>query len=60
MIRQWDKKLSLHVIWLMCVGKEVTVTHQYAAVGLLAFPLFWIAGAGSAVFWVIGEIFLPI
>ena len=44
----------------MCVGKEVTVTHQYAAVGLLAFPLFWIAGAGSAVFWVIGEIFLRV
>ena len=42
------------------VGKEVTVTHQYAAVGLLAFPLFWIAGAGSAVFWVIGEIFLRV
>ncbi len=30
------------------------MTHQYAAVGVLSFPLFWAAGAGSAVFWVIG------
>ena len=35
-------------------GRDVTLVQQYAAVGALSFPLFWIAGAGSAVFWVIG------
>ncbi len=42
----------------MYLGKEVSVTHQYAGVAALSFPLFWIAGAGSAVFWVIGKLFL--
>ena len=35
-------------------GRELSLAQQYAAVGVLAFPLFWIAGAGSAVFWIIG------
>ena len=33
------------------------MAQQYAAVGVLSFPLFWLAGAGSAVFWIIGETF---
>jgi len=36
------------------MGREITIAQQYAAVAAMSFPLFWIAGAGSAVFWVIG------
>lgn len=39
---------------IVVMGKEISLVQQYAAVGVLSFPLFWIAGAGSAVFWVIG------
>ena len=35
-------------------GREFTVAQQYGGVALLAFPLFWLAGAGSVIFWVIG------
>jgi len=42
------------------MGKEVTVAQQYGAVGVLSFPLFWLAGAGSAVFWIIGASFFVI
>lgn len=46
-LKNADKKIVV-------LGKEVSLAQQYAAVGVLSFPLFWIAGAGSAVFWVIG------
>lgn len=36
------------------MGKEVSLAQQYACVGLASIPLFIIAGAGTAVFWVIG------
>lgn len=36
------------------IGKEVTLAQQYAGVGLASIPIFIIAGAGTAVFWVIG------
>lgn len=39
---------------------ELTLAQQYGAVALLSFPLFFIAGAGSAVFWVIGASFFLI
>ncbi|XP_048254106.1 prenylated Rab acceptor protein 1-like isoform X2 [Haliotis rufescens] len=45
---------------LAILGREVTVAQQYACVGVLSFPLFWLAGAGSAVFWVIGASFFVI
>ena len=35
-------------------GRELSLAQQYSAVGVLSFPIFWVAGAGSAVFWVIG------
>lgn len=35
-------------------GRELSMFQQYTAVGIASFPLFWIAGAGAAVFWVIG------
>lgn len=36
-------------------GREVSPVHQYAMAGAVSFPFFWLAGAGSAVFWVLGE-----
>ena len=40
---------------LVChVGHEISVAHQYSAVGILSFPVLWLAGAGGTVFWVIG------
>jgi len=36
------------------MGKEVTLAQQYAGVGLASIPIFILAGAGTAVFWVIG------
>lgn len=35
-------------------GHEVSMAHQYAAVGVLSLPVFYIAGAGAALFWVLG------
>lgn len=46
-VRNDQKKLSIG-------GKELSPVHQYALVALVSFPLFYIAGAGSAIFWVIG------
>jgi len=45
--RNQDRKLILG-------GKEVPLAQQYAAIGVISIPLFVIAGAGGAVFWVIG------
>jgi len=45
---------------LKIAGKELTVAQQYGAVGAMSFPLFWLAGAGGAVFWVIGASFFTI
>ena len=36
-------------------GKEITVMHQYAAVGVVMWPLLFVAGAGAATFWVLGN-----
>ncbi|OWF46811.1 Prenylated Rab acceptor protein 1 [Mizuhopecten yessoensis] len=52
-IKNQEKKLSI-------MGKELSVSQQYGAVGLCSFPLFWLAGAGSAVFWIIGASFFVI
>ena len=42
---------------LMLAGREVTLAQQYALVAFCSIPLFLLAGAGSAVFWVIGASF---
>uniref|UniRef100_UPI00358F2104 prenylated Rab acceptor protein 1 n=1 Tax=Myxine glutinosa TaxID=7769 RepID=UPI00358F2104 len=39
---------------LSIFGRELTVAQQYGAAAATSFPLFWLAGAGSAVFWVLG------
>ncbi len=35
-------------------GRDTSSKELYMAVGLISIPLFYIAGAGSAVFWIIG------
>jgi len=37
-------------------GRELTHAHQYGIAAALSFPLFFVAGAGAAVFWVLGEL----
>merc|ERR1711915_869875 len=36
------------------MGKEVSLAQQYAGVGLASISIFILAGAGTAVFWMIG------
>ncbi|KAI8481919.1 PREDICTED: prenylated Rab acceptor protein 1-like [Branchiostoma belcheri] len=52
-IRSDEKKLML-------MGKELSVAQQYGVVAVASFPLFWLASAGTAVFWVIGASFFLI
>ncbi|XP_050728046.1 prenylated Rab acceptor protein 1-like [Eriocheir sinensis] len=35
-------------------GHEVSLAHQFAAVGVFSLPVFYIAGAGAVLFWVLG------
>uniref|UniRef100_A0A7N6A3X9 PRA1 family protein n=1 Tax=Anabas testudineus TaxID=64144 RepID=A0A7N6A3X9_ANATE len=39
---------------LVVLGKELTVPHQMSLAGAVSLPVFWLAGAGAAVFWVLG------
>ncbi|XP_054904120.1 prenylated Rab acceptor protein 1 [Poeciliopsis prolifica] len=39
---------------LVILGKELTVPHQMGLAGAVSLPVFWLAGAGAAVFWVFG------
>ncbi|CAL4165149.1 unnamed protein product, partial [Meganyctiphanes norvegica] len=41
-------------------GNEVSLVQQYTAVAVLSIPLFYIAGAGSILFWVLGASFFLI
>lgn len=36
-------------------GYELSLAQQYAAIGVLSIPILSIAGAGSAIFWIIGK-----
>jgi len=45
---------------LMIANHEVTLVQQYAVVALISIPIFLIAGAGAAVFWVLGASFFCI
>ena len=44
----------------MIANHEVTLTQQYAGVALVSVPLFLLAGASAAVFWVLGASFFTI
>jgi len=39
---------------VVIAGREISPAYQYAAVAVLSFPLFYMAGAGTTIFWVIG------
>ncbi|KAK4315363.1 hypothetical protein Pmani_013416 [Petrolisthes manimaculis] len=39
---------------LVVGGIEIAPAHQYAAVGVLSLPLFYLVGAGAVLFWVLG------
>lgn len=39
---------------LVMFGRELSTAQQYGLAGGVSFPFFWLAGAGSAVFWVLG------
>ncbi|XP_053737099.1 prenylated Rab acceptor protein 1 [Synchiropus splendidus] len=39
---------------LVIMGKELTTPHQMGLAGAVSLPVFWLAGAGAAVFWVLG------
>jgi len=45
---------------LKVLGVEIPTAHQYGIAALVSFPFFFIAGAGSAVFWVLGVSFFLI
>uniref|UniRef100_A0A0K8RI51 PRA1 family protein n=1 Tax=Ixodes ricinus TaxID=34613 RepID=A0A0K8RI51_IXORI len=45
---------------LKLFNRELTVVQQYCLVGMMCFPIFYLAGAGSAVFWVLGASFFTI
>jgi len=36
------------------MGHELTLTQQYSLVGLCSMPVFYLVGAGAALFWVLG------
>ena len=52
--------LSLKNEKRMIAGREVQLAHQYAVVAVFTIPLLYIAGAGSAMFWVLGKLFLSV
>ncbi|XP_060936766.1 prenylated Rab acceptor protein 1 [Limanda limanda] len=39
---------------LVVLGKVLTVPHQMGLAGAVSLPVFWLAGAGAAVFWILG------
>lgn len=45
--RSAEKKLSI-------IGHELTITQQYALVAVCSMPFYYWAGAGAAMFWVLG------
>ncbi|CAL9705510.1 unnamed protein product [Knipowitschia caucasica] len=39
---------------LVIMGRELAMPHQMGLAGAVSLPVFWLAGAGAAVFWVLG------
>ena len=44
-----DQKLSV-------LGHELSLAQQYGLIAMVSLPLFYLAGAGSVVFWVLGKL----
>ncbi len=40
---------------IIIAGQELSLAQQYGLVSLCSFPLFYLAGAGAIVFWVLGK-----
>ena len=40
------------------LGHELSLAQQYGLIAMVSLPLFYIAGAGSVVFWVLGKLIL--
>ena len=36
------------------IGREFSPVELYIVIGVLGIPVFYIAGAGSTIFWIIG------
>lgn len=45
---------------LVIAGQPVPLPHQYAAISLVCTPIFFFAGAGSALFWVLAASFIVV
>ncbi|KAM4650602.1 prenylated Rab acceptor protein 1 [Discoglossus pictus] len=39
---------------IVLFGRELSMANQYGLAGAVSFPFFYLAGAGAAVFWVLG------
>lgn len=46
--------LNTYKIIHSIVGQKLSLAHQYALVSIASFPLFYLAGAGQVVFWILG------
>jgi anoctamin-1 len=43
--------------WKLSVfAYELTLAQQYGLIAVCSLPLFYLAGAGAAIFWVLGKI----
>lgn len=40
----------------MMFGKQLTLAQVYSAIAVASLPLFYLVGAGAALFWVLGKI----
>ena len=48
-------KSIFDVLFMDFSGRQIPLTHQYAAVLCLCIPLLIIVKAGSAIFWILGK-----
>lgn len=42
---------------VVILGHELSLTQQYGIMSLCLFPIFYLVGAGAAIFWVLGVSF---
>jgi anoctamin-1 len=50
-LKNAEKKITI-------LAHELTLAQQYGLIAVCSLPLFYLAGAGAAVFWVLGKIVL--
>lgn len=49
-------KIKSANVQISVMGRQLSPTQQCAAVGAASLPVLYIAGAGAAAFWVLGNI----